>query len=308
MPTHTKKIARAQAAFAAQAVNTSPNCGHGLVVLLNPDTNQVRIVPMRCRKWSCPHCSTIKLQHAQAQARAGHPERHIVLTLSKDSPADQAEAVAYINRCFGRLVAAIRKEFGAFEYMRVLELHKSGRPHLHILSRGTYIPWKWLSRTWQRLSGAWMTHIHHIDRTSNAVNELTKYLAKTAVQLQGLTHKTNIITTSKHWRIDPPTKDSAYSEKGWLALWLPSSITDLTDCLDLFGVSLNAVKDQPGLFQPSTRPPPTPAEEIAARNAWPDYMPEVYYLALAVASGAAALRSYIDIEAVDKASDLDAPW
>ena len=251
---------------------------------------------MRCRKWSCDTCASVKLRMAQHKARAGHPERHIVLTLPARTHTQTAKDLEFINRAFGRLVAQIRKEFSSFEYMRVVELQKNGTPHLHVLCRGTYIPFKWLSQHWQKLTGAWMVHIKAITRTSNAINELTKYLAKTARKLEGTTAKINIITTSKHWIIDPPDKDPSYSEMGWVSIWLPTSVGEINEALAFFSRSLVTVKDTPGLFTLNTGPPPKEGDFEAVLAAAPDYMKDVLYMAESMLCGPSTFRDFLDVQ------------
>jgi hypothetical protein len=63
-------------------------------------------------------------------------------------------------------------------YFAVVEKHKSGRPHLHILLRCDYIPQRWLSRQMQQLAGSPICDIRQIKTTKQAVAYVAKYIGK----------------------------------------------------------------------------------------------------------------------------------
>ena len=134
-------------------------------------TARVAVGP--CRRWRCPACA----RRLAAQWRAvlelagaqGEPPTHfITLTLRESLPlwrqapaaerVEQRQAAVALARClsraFSRLVAEIREQFGAFEYMALVELTTGRRtpghrPHLHLLARSSRrIPRAWLSRRW----------------------------------------------------------------------------------------------------------------------------------------------------------------
>ena len=103
-----------------------------------------------------------------AGAQGEPPTHFITLTLRESLPlwrqapaaerVEQRQAAVALARClsraFSRLVAEIREQFGAFEYMALVELTTGRRtpghrPHLHLLARSSRrIPRAWLSRRW----------------------------------------------------------------------------------------------------------------------------------------------------------------
>lgn len=264
----TAKIARAQAAYDRQRRGRFPSCKGGFVICLSPELDQVRIVPMLCRKWSCSFCAPIKLRKLRLDAHRGSPERHIVLNLVANPARSLPQNVAYLRKCFVELVRVIRREFVHFQYMSVMELHKSGMPHLHLLQHGTYIPFKWLSRTWLRISGSWNVHLGAVHKRSNAINELTKYLAKTAGAFCRKLVNVKIVSRSKHYfrNDDEPPPDEP--KANWVCYFSRGSLDLLADLAQDQGLDL--VPDDGCVtwwkFQPSRSPPLDPAPEPPNRH------------------------------------------
>lgn len=58
------------------------------------------------------------------------------------------------------------------EFIAVLELHRSGVPHLHVLV-GAYLPQDWLSAAWQAVGGGRIVDIRFVD-----VHKISAYLSK----------------------------------------------------------------------------------------------------------------------------------
>jgi hypothetical protein len=71
-----------------------------------------------------------------------------------------------------------RKNPPALPYFAVVERHKSGRPHLHILLRCDYIPQPWISRQMQRLAGSPVCDIRAVQGTKQAAAYVAKYIGK----------------------------------------------------------------------------------------------------------------------------------
>lgn len=69
--------------------------------------------------------------------------------------------------------------YGHFEFLKVLEVQKKGRPHLLILIAGiSHIPIEDLSAIWQKYGGgyAW---IRSVEKRIDAVSYVLKYVNKT---------------------------------------------------------------------------------------------------------------------------------
>lgn len=104
---------------------------------LNEQTGE--LVPWYCDSWDCPRCGLIKAKKL-AKAIAKEARKHelkslITLTLPSryHNNAFQTGDRA-LKAGWKRLARQWRDEDGYLEYIWVEERHKSGTPHLHILS------------------------------------------------------------------------------------------------------------------------------------------------------------------------------
>ena len=177
-------------------------CGSGAVVYFDPAEDSLVAVPTLCRRWDCPTCGPKRRAQAFNEARAGRPERHVVLTNRPRPDLTVEQHCAFVAVAFDRLVAHIRRTFGPFEYQRFWELHKNGAPHMHILTRGSYIPHRWLSAAWRDLTGNYIVHLSKIDHVPRAVNECVKYLLKTAQAFKKACPRRHVYTMSRGWLPD----------------------------------------------------------------------------------------------------------
>lgn len=245
--TDSKGIAKAQAAYAKQIESAKPQCGTGSILLQHEESGSVRYAPILCHKWSCDYCSTRRRLETLEKIKAGHPERHIVLTLKPKENITIKDQIQFLRDAFTKLKTKIRRTFEKFEYLAVIELTKKGTPHMHILQRGTYIPYRWLKDAWSTFTGAWQVSITAVENTSNAANELAKYLTKTARQLEKIAPRMSIITTSKGWRIDAPEESSEYSLDGWKATFVPYPFHEVEAAMEtMLDAELEDDPDGPG--------------------------------------------------------------
>lgn len=245
--TDSRKIAKAQAAYARKIADDTPSCGTGSLQLTHEETGEVRVMPLTCKKWSCNYCATKKRLAALEKIKAGHPERHIVLTLKERPEIPTRAQVEFIRKAFTKLKTKIRRTFEEFQYLAVLELTKKGTPHFHILQRGTYIPYRWLKDAWSNFTGAWHVSISAVEKTSDAANELAKYLTKTAREMEKVAPGMTIITCSRDWRIDEPEESSEYSMENWQVLFVPHNFQNLGAALDtMLDAELVEDPDGPG--------------------------------------------------------------
>ena len=88
----------------------------------------------------------------------------------------------FINRAWNKLRSWLRKRYGDFEFLRVLEVTKKGRPHLHVLISGI----KWinqgkLSEIWEKYGGGEVVYIKRVYNRNNVkvCRYVLKYVNKT---------------------------------------------------------------------------------------------------------------------------------
>lgn len=107
---------------------------------------------------------------------------HQFITLScNPGPWRDAEhAFRGMSLAVGELVKRIRRKWSpaGFEYALVWETTRKGWPHVHLIARGPFIPQRWLSRTWQELTHAYIVDIRIVKGGGGVAREMAKYLAK----------------------------------------------------------------------------------------------------------------------------------
>jgi hypothetical protein len=105
---------------------------------------------------------------------------------STDYPTPEAAAAALKDGLrLLRLRLKRHPRFENFEFLAVFEKHKSGFPHLHLLIRGSFIPWKMLRRMWEEITGSYQVDIRKIDTRGKAAFYVAKYIGKDLSAFEG---------------------------------------------------------------------------------------------------------------------------
>ena len=107
-------------------------------------------------------------------------QHHLVLEVNPHAFLRVANAYDFISKMWARLRANLFKKYGKFEFLRILEPHKSGFPHLHVLVFGIpFIDWNWLNQVWhEKYEGAGYVFRRDVGNSFNAVKYLLKYVNK----------------------------------------------------------------------------------------------------------------------------------
>lgn len=101
--------------------------------------------------------------------------RFLTLTTSDQAIAQGKD----LHRDWEVLVKRMRRRFGSFEYLGVKET-KGDRQHLHMVFRGSYMEWLWISQQWEEIHLSPVTDIRAADfaRKKGMGWELAKYMGK----------------------------------------------------------------------------------------------------------------------------------
>ena len=98
-----------------------------------------------------------------------------VLTLTS---SDTAVYLQYdIHKHFRALVMRLRRRYGRFEYIGVVET-KGDRVHLHLVFRGEYMAQAMISSMWQEIHSSPVVDIRAVWGARGGARYLVKYLAK----------------------------------------------------------------------------------------------------------------------------------
>lgn len=129
--------------------------------------------------------------------------------------------------------------------MAFVELHKSGWPHLHILTRGAYIAQRDLSQRWFHYTRSFRVYIQQIRKTWKGIHEATKYYLKTAQQVHEQSPNLPVYTHSRNWIIPSDSKTGAPPANRKFYSWFGLDLADVADLVDQLGGSLDATPDSP---------------------------------------------------------------
>lgn len=123
----------------------------------------------RCGRWrECSRCARHKAAQVRRRIKQASLEHDlsVLLTLTINpatvagSQRDQVKELVQIWSRFR--VRLIRWRGPAIKFVRVLEFHQSGCPHLHVLMNRC-VDRDWIIKAWQRSGGGMIVHIRRCD-------------------------------------------------------------------------------------------------------------------------------------------------
>lgn len=150
-------------------------------------------ISLRCRSWGCEECGPKRKAQLIACAMAGTPDKMLTLTIRKQddlSPEDAARRLSHAWRLL-RLRLMRKYRMRKLPFLLVVEKHKSGYPHFHILMRTRYLDQKYISSVMQELIGSPIVHIFKITSKEMAAGYAIKYCGKAAQKFE---------TTKRYWQ------------------------------------------------------------------------------------------------------------
>lgn len=153
-------------------------CGEHTVV--KSDYEHAIAVSLRCRSWTCPDCQPMRHRQLIAQGMGGRPNTFLTLTSRRREEITPEEAARRLAWAWRTLVKRIKRRYqlDALDYLAVVERHKSGWPHLHILARMPFVPQAWISQQMAELADGPIVHIRRIDQHGRHIAYVAKYCGK----------------------------------------------------------------------------------------------------------------------------------
>jgi len=137
-----------------------------------------------CKRWSCPDCGPRKAWLFQRKIAEKAQEfglsRFLTLTLGRERQTGK-EGVRQIRETWRKFRVYLQRKFGVtVSFINVLEFHKSGVPHLHVLV-DRFIKQSWISASWSSLGGGKIVDIRHVADLDKVGWYIGKYLSKDAL-------------------------------------------------------------------------------------------------------------------------------
>jgi hypothetical protein len=185
-----------QASAEMRRLGRKKHCGARTLRGISLDGSKDKYVRLNCKTWTCSYCGPRRAWQYREAIRhtAEQLELKRFLTLTLDPSKIEGDPVRFLRKVFNKFrVYLLRKYNCSITYIAVLEFHKSGIPHLHILL-DRFIPQRWISESWSSLGGGSIVHIKLVD-----VHRIAHYLAKylTKELLMSAPARSRRVTTSR---------------------------------------------------------------------------------------------------------------
>lgn len=131
-------------------------------------------IPFRCKSWRCLACGPRKARRLRHQIGVWAEEKQLtrLMTLTLDPQQVQGDAYAHLSDVWRKFRVYLQRQYGRVSFIWVMELQKSGNPHLHVLVN-RFIHQAWASRTWDAIGGGRIVDVRYVD-----IQRVKAYLAK----------------------------------------------------------------------------------------------------------------------------------
>lgn len=148
--------------------------------LVKQERHRRALLPLACRCWSCEDCQPKRRWGVIKLGEEGKAERLITLTIRPTPGRTPDQDAQFMAASYAKLIRWLRRRHGGrrVQMMRVFEAHKSGRPHMHVLHRGAFVPIFELIDQWEALTGSRGVDIRSIKKKRNVAKYVSKYIGK----------------------------------------------------------------------------------------------------------------------------------
>lgn len=198
----------------------------------------VMYIKLRCGKWACNECRDIKIKKLRKRIKSGlvgeDDLNFLTLTIKHGNFKTREEALKYVKRRWNSLKTAINKKLNRkIKYISVVEPHKSGYPHLHIIVTNLgMLNKKWLLQEAQKVGFGWNSIVQKISLGyKGAVNYVLKYILKCSEEFKDI----------KRLRIVDLSRDFCYKREKLGTMWKLCGIGTLKECLLNLCSTINSV-------------------------------------------------------------------
>jgi hypothetical protein len=116
--------------------------------------DELMMTPHFCKSNYCEFCrprNLLKIRRILYDNLKGEKWRLITLTFP-DHSKDVLTTLQSLYRQFKRFIQRIRRKYPDVKFIRVIELHQSGYPHIHMIVN-MYIPVAFIQKSWHDLGG-----------------------------------------------------------------------------------------------------------------------------------------------------------
>lgn len=170
------------------------------------------VIPFRCGSWACPDCGPVKKAKLLRRLQPSPANLFITLTCDPARYDSPSLAFAQLRDAFQCWIKRIRRHVSpsALEYFAVWETTAAGWPHLHVLTRGPFIPPSVVREHWAALTGAYVIDLQTVKNVKNVAPYLAKYLTKELTAPPGF-HR---YMASANYLLEPDSPDASLVPPG----------------------------------------------------------------------------------------------
>lgn len=153
-------------------------CGEHSLVKVTDTERQA--VSLRCKAWTCPNCAPDRKRQLIAQAIRGSPNKFLTLTSRRRDGVTAEQAARDLSHGWRIIRLRLMRHYKLkkLPFLAVVEKHKSGWPHLHILLRATWLSQKLISQWADEVFNGPIVWIEHLDKSHKAAIYCSKYCGK----------------------------------------------------------------------------------------------------------------------------------
>lgn len=148
------------------------------------------IARMNCKSWRCEDCRKKRANVVRDKfielGRNYELNRFLTLTIDpkkvgKEDSSSKALRMRYLKVCWHKFCMNMKKNFGAFEFLWVVEWHKEKNPfpHLHVMV-SAFLPKKRIQRAWKSAGGGFLK-IARAKGVNNLAEYCCKYMSKDVI-------------------------------------------------------------------------------------------------------------------------------
>jgi hypothetical protein len=177
MDVPSKRIVRGDATATANYILASQSLLSAMGRVEGADGALFGYSRMYCKPWQCGYCGQKKARalcrRIGETTRDRGLARFLTLTLDPRRLPKTEEGVSYIRKVWSIFRPYLKRESA----IAVVELHKYGVPHMHVLV-DRIVPKRWISRAWGALGGGHVVYIERVKDLRRLGWYLGRYLTK----------------------------------------------------------------------------------------------------------------------------------
>lgn len=145
------------------------------------------VASLKCRRWQCPDCGPRRTRDLRDRCRRAATTIFLTLTIRQGFAATPDAQAVELAKGWRMLRQYILRKMGwrKLPFIAVIEKHKSGWPHMHLLLRCKYVPHQLIRAWWVERFNSPRIWIEAINNEVKAARYLSKYLAKAPHAFEG---------------------------------------------------------------------------------------------------------------------------